>query len=64
MACPDRRFLAFMTGKPQVRFRKRFAIPEKAQMSTLQAIALGMMVSWTPCVVVVAYFLWKAPIQD
>jgi hypothetical protein len=32
-------------------------------MSTLEAIALGMMISWTPSVVVMAYFLWKAPVQ-
>jgi hypothetical protein len=33
-------------------------------MSTLEAIALGMMISWTPSVVVMAYFLWKAPVQS
>ena len=33
-------------------------------MSTLEAVVLGMMVSWTPCAIIVAYFLWKAPIQD
>jgi hypothetical protein len=33
-------------------------------MSTLEAIALGMMISWTPSVAVMAYFLWNAPVQE
>jgi hypothetical protein len=32
-------------------------------MSTLEAIALGMMISWTPSAVVMAYVLWKAPTE-
>jgi hypothetical protein len=30
-------------------------------MSILEAIVLGMMISWTPSVIVLAYLLWKAP---
>jgi hypothetical protein len=33
-------------------------------MSTFEAIVLGMMISWTPGVLLVAYFLWTAPIEE
>jgi hypothetical protein len=28
-------------------------------MTTLQAVMFGMMLSWTPSVVLLAWFLWK-----
>jgi hypothetical protein len=30
-------------------------------MSTLQAIALGAMLAWTPCLIALAALLWSAP---
>jgi len=33
-----------------------------ALMSTWQAILLGMMLSWTPSLVLLAWLLWKEPI--
>jgi hypothetical protein len=30
-------------------------------MSTLQILVLGMMIAWTPSVVVMAIILWRAP---
>jgi hypothetical protein len=32
-------------------------------MSTLQAIALGAMVAWTPSLVLLAFLLWRAPLN-
>jgi hypothetical protein len=32
-------------------------------MSTLEAIVLGMMISWTPSAIVMAFLLWKAPAE-
>jgi hypothetical protein len=28
-------------------------------MTTLQAVFLGMMLAWTPCVVLLAFWLWR-----
>jgi hypothetical protein len=33
-------------------------------MSTLEAVILGMMIAWTPSLLITAYFLWRAPIVD
>jgi hypothetical protein len=33
-------------------------------MSTLEAVILGMMIAWTPSLLVAAYFLWKAPVVE
>jgi hypothetical protein len=33
-------------------------------MSTFEAVVLGMMISWTPSVLVMAFFVWNAPIED
>jgi len=30
-------------------------------MTTLQAIAFGAMLAWTPCLIVLAVFLWDVP---
>jgi hypothetical protein len=32
-------------------------------MSTLQAMILGMMLSWTPSLLLMAYLLWRAPLE-
>jgi hypothetical protein len=32
-------------------------------MTTLQAVFLGMMLSWTPSVLLMAYLLWRAPLE-
>ena len=32
-------------------------------MATLQAVFLGMMLSWTPSVLLMAYLLWRAPLE-
>ena len=32
-------------------------------MTTLHAVFLGMMLSWTPSVLFMAYFLWRAPLE-
>ena len=31
-------------------------------MTNLQAFALGLMVAWTPSLVLLAYFLWRTPL--
>ena len=31
-------------------------------MTTLQAVMLGMMISWTPSLVIMALLLWRAPV--
>jgi hypothetical protein len=36
----------------------------RSRMSTFEAIVLGMMISWTPSVVVMAYFVWNASIEE
>jgi hypothetical protein len=33
-------------------------------VTTIQAVIFGMLLSWTPCVVLVAYLLWRAPELD
>jgi hypothetical protein len=32
-------------------------------MTTLQAVFFGMMLSWTPSVLLMAYLLWQAPLE-
>jgi hypothetical protein len=32
-------------------------------VSTLQAVILGMMLSWTPSLLLMAYLLWRAPLE-
>jgi hypothetical protein len=32
-------------------------------VSTLQAVILGMMLSWTPSLLLMAYLLWRAPFE-
>ena len=33
-------------------------------MSTLQAVILGMMRSWTPSLLFLTYLLWRAPLVE
>jgi hypothetical protein len=33
-------------------------------LSTLQAVFLGMMLSWTPSLLFMAYLLWRAPLVE
>jgi hypothetical protein len=33
-------------------------------VTTIQAVIFGMLLSWTPCVVLVAFLLWRAPELD
>lgn len=33
-------------------------------MSTLHAVFLGMMISWTPSLLLMAFLLWRAPLMD
>ena len=33
-------------------------------MSTLQAVIFGMMLSWTPSLLFMAYLLWRAPLIE
>jgi hypothetical protein len=35
----------------------------RARVSTIQAVIFGMMLSWTPCVLLMAYLLWQAPLE-
>jgi hypothetical protein len=30
-------------------------------VSTIDAVIFGMMLAWTPCVLLMAYLLWPAP---
>jgi hypothetical protein len=39
----------------------RIVFGEENSVTTLQAVILGMLLSWTPCVVLMAYLLWRAP---
>ena len=32
-------------------------------MTTIEAVILGMMLSWTPCILLMAYLLWRAPLE-
>jgi hypothetical protein len=32
-------------------------------MTTSEAVLLGMMLSWTPCVLLMGYLLWRAPLE-
>ena len=32
-------------------------------MTTIEAVILGMMLSWTPCVLLMACLLWRAPFE-
>jgi hypothetical protein len=29
----------------------------------MQAVIFGMMLSWTPCVLLMAYLVWRAPLE-
>jgi hypothetical protein len=33
-------------------------------VTTLEAVIFGMLLSWTPCVVLMAYLLWRAPLES
>jgi hypothetical protein len=33
-------------------------------VSTLQAVIFGMMLSWTPSLLFMAYLLWRAPLIE
>jgi hypothetical protein len=35
--------------------------PEENSVTTIEAVIFGMMLAWTPCVLLMAYFLWQAP---
>ena len=37
---------------------------KEGALSTLQAVFLGMMLSWTPSLLFMAYLLWRAPLVD
>jgi hypothetical protein len=32
-------------------------------VTTIEAVIFGMMLSWTPCVLLMAYLLWPAPLE-
>jgi hypothetical protein len=32
-------------------------------VTTMQAVIFGMMLSWSPCVLLMAYLLWRAPLE-
>jgi hypothetical protein len=32
-------------------------------MTTIEAVIFGMMLSWTPSLLLLAYFLWRAPLE-
>jgi hypothetical protein len=35
--------------------------PEENSVTTIEAVIFGMMLAWTPCVLLMAYLLWRAP---
>jgi hypothetical protein len=37
--------------------------PEETYGDDIEAVMLGMMLSWTPCVLLMAYPLWRAPLE-
>jgi hypothetical protein len=37
--------------------------PRRLTVTTIEAVMLGMMLSWTPCVLLMAYLLWRAPLE-
>lgn len=37
--------------------------PRKNSVTTIEAVIFGMVLSWTPCVLLMAYLLWRAPIE-
>jgi sulfite exporter TauE/SafE len=39
------------------------AQPRRNSVTTIEAVILGMMLSWTPCVLLMAYLLWRAPLE-
>ena len=38
--------------------------PEGDAMTTLQAIALGAMLAWTPSLLFLAFVLWEKPLEE
>jgi hypothetical protein len=32
-------------------------------VTTIEAVILGMMLSWTPSVLLMAYLFWRAPLE-
>jgi hypothetical protein len=36
---------------------------EGASVTTAEAVILGMIPSWTPCVLLMAYLLWRTPFE-
>jgi hypothetical protein len=32
-------------------------------VTTIEAVIFGMMLSWTPCFLLMAYLLWRAPLE-
>ena len=33
-------------------------------MTTVEAVIFGMMLSWTPSLLLMAYLLWRAPLEQ
>jgi hypothetical protein len=33
-------------------------------VTTIEAVIFGMMLSWTPCLLLMAYLLWRAPLEQ
>ena len=36
---------------------------EEISVTTIEAVIFGMMLSWTPCLLLMAYLLWRAPFE-
>jgi len=36
---------------------------EEISVTTIEAVIFGMMLSWTPSILLMAYFLWRAPFE-
>ena len=37
--------------------------PREISVTTIEAVILGMMLSWTPCVLLMTCLLWRAPFE-
>jgi hypothetical protein len=37
--------------------------PRGISVTTIEAVIFGMMLSWTPCILLMAYLLWRAPVE-
>jgi hypothetical protein len=47
-----------------LRSGRLFSSDGEAAMTTLQFLALGMIVAWTPCFITFAVLMWRAPDFD